>query len=75
MTLHEIVAQTEHVPCVCGATPDHPCQCTPRGVHYARLARARRAGLIEAADFGQAIHDADRFSGLDILIDPQAGAA
>ena len=74
MTLHQIVAATEHVPCVCGAAPDQPCECAPHGVHYARLARARRAQLLSAEDFGQAIHDADVFTGLSVLLDP-AGAS
>lgn len=70
MTLHQIVTETEHVSCVCGATPDQRCDATPHGVHYARLAHARRAGLIEADDFAQAIHDADVFTGLSVLLDP-----
>jgi hypothetical protein len=70
VTLHEIVTETEHVTCVCGAPLDQPC--TPGGVHYARLAHARRAQLITAADFGQAIHDADVFTGMSVLLDPEA---
>ena len=72
MTLHQIVAETIHVTCVCGASRD--AACTPGGVHYARLAHARRAGLISLADFASAIHDADRFGGLDVLLDPEVAA-
>ena len=74
MTLHEVVIESTHVPCVCGALPEQPCICQD-GVHLARVARARRAQFISRADFAAAIHDADVFTGLTVLIDPGAHAA
>jgi hypothetical protein len=71
MTLHEVVTETRHVSCACGASADQDCTCGHRGVHYARLAHARRAGYLDAGDFAQAIHDADVFTGLTVLLDPE----
>lgn len=74
MTLHEIVTEATHTTCACGAGCDQPCHDGGAGVHLARVAHARRAGLIEAADFAQVIHDAEVFTGLTVVIDPGAGA-
>lgn len=55
----------------CGAAAGQPCSVP--GVHYARLARARRAGLIGHADFASAIHDAGVFDGMAVFPGPEAG--
>ena len=78
MTVHEICQQAEATGCACGAAPGKPCDCQPAapgGVHLARIAHARRAGLIEAADFAAVIHDADVFTGYTIILDPERTAA
>jgi hypothetical protein len=75
LTLHEIVVMTTFASCVCDAGDGCLCTASPPGVHYARLARARRRGFIGREDFAQAIHDADVFTGMSVLIDPGEVAA
>lgn len=72
MTPHGICAAARRCGCVCGARPGQPCACHPDGVHMARVARARAAGLIALADFAEAVHDADRFTGYSLLLDEEA---
>jgi hypothetical protein len=75
MTLHEICEQARHTMCSgCGAHAEQPCACGAIGVHYARVARARRLDWIGPADFAQAIHDADVFTGTTVLLDPGVAA-
>lgn len=69
MTLHGICLAARQCVCVCGASPGQPCACRPDGVHMARIARARAAGLIALADFAEAVHGADRFTGYSLLLD------
>lgn len=71
---HGICEAARQCDCVCGAACGQPCNCAEIGVHMARVARARRFGFLGSAEFAQAIHDADVFTGLTVLIDP-AGAA
>jgi len=71
LTDHEICEQARHTSCNgCGATPDTPCDCGTRGVHMARVARARSLGWLSPADFARAIADADVFTGLSLFLDP-----
>ena len=70
MTIHDLCEQARNTACACGALPGCPCACAPSHYHYARLARAARAGLITTEDFAQVICDADVFTGLDTLTDP-----
>jgi hypothetical protein len=71
VTTREIIAAAENVACVCGATPGQVCSCG-HGVHYARLARARRAGFLSRGEFASVIADADVFTGGSVLLDPGA---
>jgi hypothetical protein len=78
MTIHEtIVHAREDAGCVCGAEPGQPCDCGPRGVHLARIARARHfhGDDISAEDFAAVIADADVFTGTTVVLDPESGAA
>ena len=77
MTLHQIVEESRHASCAtCLAGPDELCRCADAdaGVHYARVARACRAGYITLNDFADAIHD-DVFTGGSVLLDPEVYAA
>jgi hypothetical protein len=71
MTIHEIVTESRHTTCVCGAAPDEPCACEPGGTHLARIAHAARAGLITTTDFASVIRDADVFTGTTCVLDPE----
>ena len=67
--LHALCEQARHATCICGATPDKPCDCAPAGVHLARFAHAERAGYIPAAEFASVIADADVFTGTTVVRD------
>jgi hypothetical protein len=71
MTLHEVVTETRHVSCACGAGADQDCTCGHGGVHYSRLARATRAGYVGPEEFAWAIHEADVFTGGTVLVDEE----
>jgi hypothetical protein len=71
-SLHDICTETSHVSCPCGASPGQPCACQPGSWHLARVAHARRAGLLSSTDFASVIHDADVFTGFTTIHDPGA---
>ncbi len=70
-TLHEICEAAARCNCgACWAHPHEPCATVPPGgTHLARIARAVRRGLLDAADMSPALAGLDVFSGATVIRD------